>query len=1302
LKPVAMIDRVHPVEVITAGEPVQPLHLVSPLLPARKAAGKTPNLRTSRFRCRVLIWKEPLVTVRPWLKDFCAKLNRSAHTHSRRLRRHDRVVLQFAKGETGQLLEKLEDRTLLAASVLFSSGELQILTDANETVLIREDPVTPGQVDVQIGTSSTVATTAPSLPNVATTDVTSIVLVTGAGDNTIDLSGVLASAFTGLTSISVQGGNGNDVIVGSPDLATTIDGQDGDDSITGGTANDTIFGGDGNDTIAGLAGNDSINAGDGDDSVSGDDGDDTILGDDGNDTITGNFGNDSVLGGDGLDSVSGNEGLDTLNGNSGADTISGDDGVDFLLGGGGSDLINGGLEGDTIIGNSGPDTIMGDDGDDFVDGGNGNDSILGGTGDDRINSMAGDDAIDGEAGNDTLAGGAGNDRLVGDTESLVAQLFGNDVMLGQAGNDTLIGTLGADTITGGTGDDLIRSTAEVVDLVAPPVPPPPVAPTQPPGAINTPLDDAIAPAGANALGTSTVLSTGTGDFSLQVTIDGDGTASTVTFDPAGTIDQTSDVIFIPEAYRIAVDGAAFQTLTSVNVNMTGDGMGTTSSFSQSGLNFALTQQVEPFQQNLTNSMGAVLTQSYDVTNPGAAAVVFEFARTTHYHTGFPGGFTEGAGRYFDQDGVEILVQTQLPSVPTTLGNFVGITSLSSDALTSNRFEINLSPNGFSPPFNDTVFDDPDFDGFSNSTGHVGMGLRSQFMIPAGGTITYTQHLIVASANFQAPNIPPVAAPETATTFGTAPVTIDVVSNDTDADGVVDFGTVAIVTPPLNGTAVSLGNGLVQYTANQGFSGTDTFTYVIMDNSGALSNPAAVTISVNAGDQIGDFLDGSEGDDTIIGGAGNDFLNGRSGDDSLFGGGGNDTLLGGSGDDTLGGGVGNDVLDGQAGNDLVNGDDGEDVIVFGGAGDGLDTANGGTGSDTVSVAGTANNDSFRVSQDAQGLLTVSQATATITIDPSSVQAVIVNGLSGNDFIGIRNLDRVGRIVLIANGGFGDDILDAGSANTGSVILEMNGEGGDDTIAGGKQPDRLNGGIGDDSIFGGDANDTLSGGDGQDSISGGVGDDLILGDAGNDTLMGDDGNDNIDGGLSSDVAAGGSGDDTIRGNFGDDALNGNAGNDSILGLSGKDTIVGGSGNDTLDGGREDDRIGGQGGNDTIRGDHGDDFINGGSGNDEIIGEDGDDTIMGGDGADGIAGGDGDDFIEGQGMEDTITGGDGNDTLRGGGSDDTILGEQGDDVINGNSGIDTAATGEGADPAPIDVEIIDESFTLDSEMMMNLDGM
>ncbi|MEN5092178.1 retention module-containing protein [Pseudomonas protegens] len=72
----------------------------------------------------------------------------------------------------------------------------------------------------------------------------------------------------------------------------------------------------------------------------------------------------------------------------------------------------------------------------------------------------------------------------------------------------------------------------------------------------------------------------------------------------------------------------------------------------------------------------------------------------------------------------------------------------------------------------------------------------------------------------------------------------------------------------------------------------------------------------------------DGNDTLLGGAGNDILFGQGGNDTLDGGKGNDILLGGTGNDTLIGGQGNDILIGGSGADTFvwkAGDTGNDVI-----------------------------------------------------------------------------------------------------------------------------------------------------------------------------------------------------------------------------------------------------------------------------------------------------------------------------------------------------------------------------------------
>ncbi|MFZ7094082.1 calcium-binding protein [Primorskyibacter sp. 2E233] len=101
-----------------------------------------------------------------------------------------------------------------------------------------------------------------------------------------------------------------------------------------------------------------------------------------------------------------------------------------------------------------------------------------------------------------------------------------------------------------------------------------------------------------------------------------------------------------------------------------------------------------------------------------------------------------------------------------------------------------------------------------------------------------------------------------------------------------------------------------------------------------------TLSGEAGD---DRMESGSGDDSLLGGDGDDALHGRADDDTLRGGGGADTLLGGAGDDLLvgyeetddfaqdflNGGEGNDTLM-LGSNDWAFGGQGEDVFVLGGS------------------------------------------------------------------------------------------------------------------------------------------------------------------------------------------------------------------------------------------------------------------------------------------------------------------------------------------------------------------------------------
>ncbi|WP_162937736.1 Ig-like domain-containing protein [Indioceanicola profundi] len=95
------------------------------------------------------------------------------------------------------------------------------------------------------------------------------------------------------------------------------------------------------------------------------------------------------------------------------------------------------------------------------------------------------------------------------------------------------------------------------------------------------------------------------------------------------------------------------------------------------------------------------------------------------------------------------------------------------------------------------------------------------------------------------NTPPVAISETAVAVEGTSVLIPVVGNDTDSDGTI--ASVQVVRQPTNGTIGLTGLAGITYIPGPGLQagGTDSFTYVVIDDKGARSNEATVTITVQA-------------------------------------------------------------------------------------------------------------------------------------------------------------------------------------------------------------------------------------------------------------------------------------------------------------------------------------------------------------------------------------------------------------------------------------------------------------------------
>ena len=278
-------------------------------------------------------------------------------------------------------------------------------------------------------------------------------------------------------SLIVNGGLGADNIDASLLVAgkvnLTINGGDGDDHIVGSAGNDFVIGGRGNDTAQLGAGDDTFvwNPGDGSDTVEGQGGNDTLIfnGANINEKIDLSANGSRVrLSRDVAAIVMDVNGVETLNVNTlgGADLIT----VNDLTGTGvhnvnidlGSNGAPDGFE-DTVVINatSGSDaiTVTTNNGIVTVSGAGAADVTISNfdtTDHIVIHGLGGDDVIDasGLSGMLLMAdGGDGDDVLVGS--------HGNDTLIGGLGDDVLIGNGGIDILDGGPGGNVILTSPTI-------------------------------------------------------------------------------------------------------------------------------------------------------------------------------------------------------------------------------------------------------------------------------------------------------------------------------------------------------------------------------------------------------------------------------------------------------------------------------------------------------------------------------------------------------------------------------------------------------------------------------------------------------------------------------------------------------------------------------------------------------------------------------------------------------------------------------------------------------------------------
>ena len=497
---------------------------------------------------------------------------------------------------------------------------------------------------------------------------------------------------------------------------------------------------------------------------------------------------------------------------------------------------------------------------------------------------------------------------------------------------------------------------------------------------------------------------------------------------------------------------------------------------------------------------------------------------------------------------------------------------------------------------------------------------------------------------------------------------------------------------IDGSAIS--NNLSIYVL--GSEGDDTIT------GGAGSADAlayqAYTVDITADLTAGTVLS-SVGNDTVSDieeintGSGNDDITGTVGNDIIRGNAGDDTFVGSAGNDTIEGGAGFDTLDFSAqSTDLsltgLRFDYNNWTYISALGNDrflSIDQVMSGSGNDTITVSsGNANiisnagNDTITSTS---GRDTIESGTGDDSVNTSSGDDLIIAG-AGNDTY---------------NGSSGNDLVDYASStsaidvNLATGAVANDGFGDVDSLV---EVEAIAGSDFNDKITGSDANNYISGRGGNDTLDGGAGNDfLVYAEATSDHVINlttgvvTNGTD-TDTATNFEHVSSGSGDDIITGTTGYNALWGGEGDDTLDGGAGADDLVGGAGNDVfimLDDGERDSIYGGAGFDildySNITFDLSENLSDRGFYNYSL-------RDISYDLSDGRSNDDADDIIYGI---EGIIGGSGNDTLRFTGvyqrvednafSGVYLDGFSGDDSLQGNRGDDTLIGGLGNDTLSAD---------------------
>lgn len=699
-------------------------------------------------------------------------------------------------------------------------------------------------------------------------------------------------------NLVLNANGGDDVITAGNGLSTlihlTLDGGAGNDTITGGDGADTLLGGDGNDLVIGGRGNDTAFLGTGDDTFvwNPGDGSDVVDGGTGFDTLVFNGANiaeNIVIAANGTHTLFTRDIANVTMDLNGIERIQ----FNAL---GGTDIINvGDLTGTGVtqvdidlaatLGGTTPDGQLNTV---FVNG-TGNSDQISITASGAVVTVSGLPAvvtIDHAEATDQLGvtGGAGNDTIDASTLPTGAISL---ILHGGAGDDTIIGSQGADTIFGEDGNDVVIG-----------------------GRGN---DSAFLGDGNDTF----VWNPGDGSDS----VDGGAGTDTLLFNGANIAERIdisasgNRVLFTRDVASVtmgltSVEHIHFNALGAADKITVGDLTGT--DVSQVEIDLAAT---------LGGTTGDGATDTVNVNGTAGADHIT----------------VSSAGSTLTVGGLSAQVTIAHAEAGDILSIFAGAGDDTIDAsnVQAGVIGVNLDGGAGNDVIHGSHGDDSIVGGTGNDTALMGDGNDVFTWNPGDGSDVVDGQGGSDTLQFNGADIAENVTISARGTHATFVRDIGNVTMDTTNVETINFnalgGADMVTVNDLSGTSVSnvnidLGNGAgggdgqVDTIVINATNGSDVIS--IVNNNGVVTvSGLAATVTIanfEATDQL--VINGLGGDDVItasgLGTAMHLVARGGDGDDVLIGSAGNDMLFGNHGDDILIGGGGTDVLDGGPGNNIV--------------------------------------------------------------------------------------------------------------------------------------------------------------------------------------------------------------------------------------------------------------------------------------------------------------------------------------------------------------------------------------------------